>query len=54
MVYALGEIKEVISEPGLKIKLPAPLQNVVVAFDRRVQTLDSRISPHFTAEKRVW
>ena len=24
VVYALGEIKEVISEPGLKAKLPAP------------------------------
>ena len=23
VVYALGEIKEVISEPGLKVKLPA-------------------------------
>ena len=24
VVYALGEIKEVISEPGLKLKLPPP------------------------------
>jgi membrane protease subunit HflC len=52
VVYALGEIKEVISEPGLKVKLPAPLQNVVL-FDRRVQTLDSPESrPIFTAEKK--
>lgn len=52
VVYALGEIKEVISEPGLKIKLPAPLQNVVM-LDRRVQTLDSPESrPIFTAEKK--
>lgn len=52
VVYALGEIKEVISEPGLKAKLPAPLQNVVF-LDRRVQILDSPESrPIFTAEKK--
>lgn len=52
VIYALGEIKEVISEPGLKAKLPAPLQNVV-RLDRRVQTLDSPESrPIFTAEKK--
>ncbi|HEY1129115.1 MAG TPA: protease modulator HflC [Roseateles sp.] len=51
-VYALGEIKEVITEPGLKFKLPPPLQNVVM-LDRRVQTLDSPESrPIFTAEKK--
>ena len=52
VVYALGEIKEVISEPGLKFKMPAPLQNVVI-LDRRTQTLDSPESkPIFTAEKK--
>ena len=52
VIYALGEIKEVITEPGLKIKLPPPLQNVVM-LDRRVQTLDSPESrPIFTAEKK--
>ncbi|MDE2400933.1 MAG: protease modulator HflC [Burkholderiales bacterium] len=52
VVYALGEIKEVISEPGLKFKLPAPLQNVVI-LDRRIQTLDSVESrPIYTAEKK--
>ncbi len=52
VVYALGEIKAVISEPGLKVKLPAPLQNVVF-LDRRIQTLDSTESrPIFTAEKK--
>jgi membrane protease subunit HflC len=51
-IYALGEIKEVITEPGLKFKLPPPLQNVVL-LDRRVQTLDSPESrPIFTAEKK--
>jgi len=52
VVYALGEIKEVITEPGLKFKLPPPLQNAVL-LDRRVQTLDSPESrPIFTAEKK--
>ena len=48
VIYALGEIKEVVTEPGLKVKLPPPLQNVVM-LDRRVQTLDSPESrPIFT------
>ena len=52
VVYALGEIKEVITEPGLKIKLPPPFQNVVF-LDKRVQTLDSpETRPIFTAEKK--
>ena len=52
VVYALGEIKEVITEPGLKFKLPPPLQNVVF-MDKRVQTLDSpETRPIFTAEKK--
>ena len=40
VIYALGEIKEVVQEPGLKFKLPPPFQNVVF-LDKRVQTLDS-------------
>ncbi|HET6599513.1 MAG TPA: protease modulator HflC [Burkholderiaceae bacterium] len=52
VVYALGEIKEVISEPGLNWKLPPPFQNVVF-LDRRIQTMDSPESrPIFTAEKK--
>ena len=52
VVYALGEIKEVLTTPGLKIKMPPPFQNVVF-LDRRVQTLDSPESrPIFTAEKK--
>jgi membrane protease subunit HflC len=51
VVYALGEIKTVITEPGLKVKLPPPLQNVVF-LDKRIQTLDSpETRPIFTAEK---
>ncbi|MGY0193628.1 protease modulator HflC [Leptothrix sp. BB-4] len=52
VVYSLGEIKEVITEPGLKFKLPPPLQNVIL-IDRRTQTLDSpETRPIFTAEKQ--
>jgi modulator of FtsH protease HflC len=52
VVFALGEIKEVITEPGLKFKLPPPFQNVVF-LDRRIQTLDSpETRPIFTAEKK--
>ena len=52
VVYALGEIKEVIGEPGLKMKLPPPFQNVVF-LDRRIQTLDSpETAAIFTAEKK--
>jgi len=52
VVYALGEIKEVIAEPGLKFKLPPPFQNVVF-LDKRIQTLDSpETRPIFTAEKK--
>jgi membrane protease subunit HflC len=52
VVYALGEIKEVITDPGLKFKLPPPLQNVVM-LDRRTQTLDSpETRPIYTAEKQ--
>jgi len=52
VVYALGEIKEVIAEPGLKTKLPPPFQNVVF-LDKRIQTLDSPENRAiFTAEKK--
>ena len=52
VIYALGEIKEVIQVPGLKWKLPPPFQNVVF-LDRRIQTMDSpETRPIFTAEKK--
>ena len=52
VVYSLGEIKEVISDPGLHWKQPPPFQNVVF-LDKRVQTLDSpETRPIFTAEKK--
>ena len=52
VVYALGQIKEVITEPGLKINLPPPLQNVTY-IDKRLLTLDSPdTEPMLTAEKQ--
>ena len=52
VVYALGQIKEVITEPGLHIKLPPPLQNVNY-IDKRLLTLDSPdTEPMLTAEKQ--
>ena len=53
VVFALGEIKEVITDPGLKLKLPPPFQNVVF-LDKRIQTLDSpETKPIFTAERKT-
>ena len=40
VLYALGQIKEVITEPGLNFKLPPPFQNVSY-IDKRLLTLDS-------------
>jgi membrane protease subunit HflC len=40
VVYALGQIKDVITEPGLNLKLPPPFQNVSY-LDKRLLTLDS-------------
>lgn len=52
VVFALGEIKEVISEPGLYFKLPPPFQNIVT-LDKRLLTLDSPDNDRFiTAEKK--
>ncbi|MGZ5888637.1 MAG: protease modulator HflC [Ramlibacter sp.] len=52
VVYALGQIKEVITEPGLKMKLPPPFQNVSY-IDKRLLTLDSTdTEPMLTAEKQ--
>jgi membrane protease subunit HflC len=51
IVFQLGEIKEVIKEPGLTFKWPL-IQNVRF-FDRRILTLDSVEPERFlTAEKK--
>jgi membrane protease subunit HflC len=52
VVYALGQIKTVITEPGLNFKLPPPFQNVRY-IDKRLLTLDSTdTEPMLTAEKQ--
>ena len=52
VVYALGQIKDVITEPGLNFKLPPPFQNVSY-IDKRLLTLESSDSePMLTAEKQ--
>ncbi len=40
IVFAFGEVKQIISNPGLHFKLPQPLQNVVY-LDKRILTLDT-------------
>ena len=52
VVYSFGQIKNVITEPGLNIKLPPPFQNVSY-IDKRLLTLDSTdTEPMLTAEKQ--
>ena len=52
VVYVVGKIKEVITEPGLYFKLPPPFQNVIY-IDKRLLTLDSvDAEPVLTAEKQ--
>lgn len=52
IVFALGEVKQVVTEPGLHFKLPPPFQNVIF-IDKRIQTLDSPDADRFiTAEKK--
>jgi membrane protease subunit HflC len=51
VVFALGEIKKVISQPGLHFKLPPPFQNVQY-FDNRILTIDTADVDRFiTSEK---
>ncbi|MGA8514929.1 MAG: SPFH domain-containing protein, partial [Burkholderiaceae bacterium] len=52
VLYSFDQIKEVITEPGLRFKLPQPFQNVVF-LDRRILTLDSPETGSIqTAEKK--
>jgi membrane protease subunit HflC len=52
VVYALGEIKDVVTEPGLHFKLPPPFRSVSY-IDKRLLTLDSTdVEPIYTAEKQ--
>jgi modulator of FtsH protease HflC len=52
VVYQLGQIRHVITEPGLNWKLPPPFQNVAY-IDKRLLTLESSdTEPMLTAEKQ--
>jgi membrane protease subunit HflC len=52
IVFALGEVKKVINEPGLHFKLPPPFQNILF-LDKRILTLDTPEADRFiTAEKK--
>jgi membrane protease subunit HflC len=52
VVYALGELREVIKEPGLNVKAPQPIENVVF-LDKRLQTLDTPDGERFlTLDKK--
>lgn len=52
IVFALGEVKKVINQPGLHFKLPPPFQNVLF-LDKRILTLDTPEADRFiTAEKK--
>lgn len=52
LVFALGEVKESVTSPGLYFKLPPPFQNVVY-LDKRLQTIESKEPERIqTAEKK--
>jgi membrane protease subunit HflC len=51
IVFALGQVKDVVREPGLHFKLPPPFQNVLY-LDNRIMTIESPDAERFiTAEK---
>ncbi|MCS6763920.1 MAG: protease modulator HflC [Candidatus Protistobacter heckmanni] len=52
IIFAFGEVKEVLKEPGLHFKLPPPLQNVLF-LERRIMTIDTpTVDRIITAEKK--
>ena len=52
IVFALGEVKQVIRDPGLHFKLPPPFQNVIY-LDKRILTIYTGYTDRFiTAEKK--
>ena len=46
LVFALGEVREVISTPGLHFKLPPPFQNVVY-LDKRILSIKHKTGKLF-------
>ena len=51
LVFALGEIKKVINEPGLYFKLPQPLQNIIY-LEKRTLTIDTPDADRFITKKQ--
>lgn len=52
LVFALGEVRETITQPGLHFKLPPPFENVV-RLDKRLQTIENNDPERIqTAEKK--
>ena len=52
LVFALGEVRKVISEPGLYFKAPPPFQNVVT-LDKRLLSIESQDAERIqTSEKK--
>ncbi len=51
IVFAMGEVKEIIEEPGLYFKLPAPFQNVLFLDKRILSTETHEPDRIITAEK---
>lgn len=52
LVFKLGEWQRTVSEPGLYVKLPTPLENVIL-LDKRIQTIESGDTERIqTSEKK--
>jgi membrane protease subunit HflC len=52
LVFALGEVRETVTTPGLYFKLPPPFENVV-RLDKRLQTIETNDPERIqTAEKK--
>ena len=52
LLFALGEVRKTVTEPGLYFKYPPPFENVVY-LDKRLQTIESKDPERIqTAEKK--
>ena len=52
IVFAMGEVKDVIEEPGLHFKLPTPLQNVVF-LDKRIISTEAHAPDKITTAEKM-
>ncbi len=51
LVFALGEIKKVIEEPGIYFKLPPPFQNIIY-LEKRILTIDTPNADRFITKEK--